>query len=295
MLSRRQVITHVVAAAGVVTTIRFAAAATGFPDPLEATFARLERSSGGALGVAVFDTRTGARLSYRADRPFPMCSTVKLLVAGAVLARIDRGADRLDRRVRFAETDLEAYSPVTKTRVGGNGMSLEELCAAAVTLSDNTAANLILDAVGGPAGLTAFARLLGDEVTRLDRKEPELSEALPDDPRDTTSPAMMLSNMHALVLGSALAPTSQAKLAGWLVGSKTGAARLRAGMPKDWRVGDKTGSGGYGTANDIGVVWPPGRAPVLVAAYLTGASVSPEERDATIAGVGKAVAAIIAA
>lgn len=282
--------THFAVAAGILVGGRISARATSFPDPLAAAFAELERKSGGSLGVALFDTRSGARLSYRADRPFPMCSTVKLLVAGAVLARIDRGGDRLDRRIRFTEADLSAHSPVTRGRVGGKGMSLEELCAAAMTLSDNTAANLLLHTIGGPSGLTAFARSLGDEVTRLDRKEPDLNEALPDDPRDTTSPAMMLANMQALVLGSALAPASQAKLVGWLVGNKTGETRLRAGLPKSWRVGDKTGSGGYGTTNDIGVFWPPQRAPVLVAAYLTGSPASAEARDATIAAVGRAVA-----
>lgn len=294
MLTRRGVVTQIAVAAGLLAAGRVSAPATGFPDPLAATFAGLERESGGRLGIAMFDSRTGARLSYQADRQFPMCSTVKLLITGGVLARVDRGAERLGRRIRFAGSDLLAYSPVTKTHIGGAGMSLEELCAAALMWSDNTAANLLLDAIGGPAGLTAFARSLGDEVTRLDRKEPDLNEALPDDPRDTTTPAMMLADMQALVLGSALAPTSQAKLVAWLVANKTGDARLRAGLPKDWRVGDKTGSGGYGTTNDVGIFWPPQRAPVLVAVYLTGSAASPEQRDASIAAVGRAVAMALA-
>lgn len=294
MLTRRHVLTQIAVAAGLLAAGRIPAVATTFPDPLAATFAALERESGGRLGVAMFDSRTGARLSYQADRRFPMCSTVKLLITGAVLARVDRGAERLDRRIRFADSDLLAHAPITKVHVGGNGMSLEELCAAAMIMSDNTAANLLLDVIGGPAGLTAFARSLGDEVTRLDRREPELNEARPDDPRDTTSPAMMLVDMHALVLGSALAPTSQAKLVAWLVANKTGDARLRASLPKDWRVGDKTGTGGYGTTNDVGIFWPPQRAPVLVTVYLTCSAASPEQRDGTIAAVGRAAAMAIA-
>jgi len=293
MLNRRYIVTGIAAAAGTLAAGRMTAGATSFPDLLAMTFAGLERKSGGSLGVALFDTRTGARLDYRAERPFPMCSTVKLLIAGAVLARIDRGADRLDRRIRVADADLLSHAPVTKSRVGGDGMSLEELCAAAITVSDNTAANLLLDTIGGPSGLNAFARSIGDDVTRLDRSEPDLSEALPDDPRDTTTPSMMVADMQALVLGSALAPTSRARLVAWLVGNRTGDARLRAGLPKHWRVGDKTGTGGFGTTNDVGIIWPPQRAPFLVAAYLTGSPAPPEERDATIAAVGRAVAATL--
>lgn len=294
MLSRRCVVTRIAVAAGALATGANTAGATSLSDPLAAAFAALETQSGGSLGVAMFDTCTGARLSFNGDRRFPLCSTVKLLIAGAVLARIDRGADRLDRRIQFTDADLLAYAPVTRGRVGGNGMSLEELCEAAVTVSDNTAANLLLDMIGGPSGLTAFARSIGDDVTRLDRAEPDLNEALPGDPRDTTSPAMMLANLHALVLGSSLAPTSQAKLATWLAGNTTGDARLRAGLPKTWRVGDKTGTGGYGTTNDVGIFWPPERAPVLVAAYLTGSPASPAARDAKIAAVGRAIAAAVA-
>ena len=159
-----------------------------------------------------------------------------------------------------------------------------------MTLSDNTAGNLLLASMGGPAGLTAFLRSLGDAVTRLDRIEPGLNEAIPGDPRDTTTPAAMLANLQALALGSALSAGSREQLVGWLLGNRTGDTRLRAGLPDGWRSGDKTGSGERGTTNDVGILWPPGRAPVLVAAYLTGTPAAAEQRNATIAAVGQAVA-----
>ncbi len=270
-------------------------AAGGPLNGLAGELAKIERESGGRLGVAVLDTATGARWGNRADERFPMCSTFKLLAAAAILARVDAGRERLDRRVRFDASDVVVYSPITKDRIGEPGMSLAELCEAALTVSDNTAGNLLLASLGGPDGLTAYARSLGDATTRLDRIEPDLNEARPGDPRDTTSPMAMLSNLHALVLGDALSAASKDQLTKWLLGNKTGDARLRAGLPKDWRVGDKTGSGEAGTANDVGVAWPPGRAPVVITAYLTETSATGEQRNATLAAVGRAVSAAIAA
>ncbi len=268
-----------------------ARAAGGFSDTLAAALVKIEQESGGRLGVAALDTLTGARALHRADERFPMCSTFKLLAAGSILARVDAGRERLDRRVRFERGDLVEYSPITKDRVGGYGMSLAELCEAAITVSDNTAANLLLAAIEGPAGLTAYARALGDAVTRLDRIEPDLNEAIPADLRDTTSPAAMLANLHALVLGNALSAPSRDQLRDWLIANKTGDARLRAGLPGDWRVGDKTGSGGRGSTNDIGIAWPPQRAPIVIAVYLTETSKPDEQRNAALAAVGRAVAA----
>jgi beta-lactamase class A len=270
-----------------------APAAGGFSEELAAELVKIEQESGGRLGVAVLDTATGARALHRADERFPMCSTFKLLAAGAILARVDAGRERLDRRIRFETSDLVEYSPITKDRVGGDGMSIAELCEAAVTVSDNTAANLLLATLDGPAGVAAYARALGDAVTRLDRIEPDLNEAVPGDPRDTTSPAAMLANLHALVLGNALSAPSRAQLSGWLIANKTGDARLRAGLPGDWRVGDKTGSGGRGSTNDVGIAWPPQRAPIVIAVYLTQTSKPDEQRDATLAAVGRAVASAL--
>ena len=257
-------------------------------EPLAAAFARIEKEARGRLGVAVLDTQSGMQSGYRENERFPMCSTFKLLAAAAILRRVDEGSERLDRRRRFDAKDLVVYSPVTEKHTA-DGMTLAELCDAAVTLSDNTAGNLLLGALGGPAGITAFARLLGDPVTRLDRIEPELNEAKPGDPRDTTSPAAMTANLRALVIGDALSAPSRAQLTAWLVANKTGDTRLRARLPAGWRVGDKTGTGGNGSNNDVGVLWPPGRAPILVSAYLTETAVPQEQRNAAIAAVGQAV------
>jgi beta-lactamase class A len=265
----------------------------GLPDTLAGDFASIERASGGRLGVAVLDTLTGARSGHRSDERFPMCSTFKLLAAAAVLSRVDAGRERLDRRIRFAARDVVTYSPATKDRIGGDGMALSELCDAALTLSDNTAGNLLLANIGGPAGLTDYARSIGDTVSRLDRIELDLNEAVPGDPRDTTTPAAMLANLNALLLGTALSAASRDQLTRWLVANKTGGARLRAGVPNGWRVGDKTGSGERGTTNDVGIAWPPNRAPVIVTVYLTETSAAAEQRSATIAAVGRAVASAL--
>ncbi|WP_018045513.1 class A beta-lactamase [Methylobacterium sp. 88A] len=254
-------------------------------------FARIEEASGGRLGIGLLDTGSGAHAAHRGDERFPLCSTFKVLAAGAVLARVDRGEDGLDRRLRYEPREIVPYSPVSGPRAGGEGMTIAELCEAAVTLSDNTAANLLLGTMGGPAGLTGHIRGFGDATTRLDRTEPDLNEAAPGDARDTTTPLAMAETLRRLVLADALSPASRALLTAWLVGCRTGDARLRAGLPQDWRIGDKTGSGENDTANDVAVIWPPRRAPLVLTVYLTGARTSPEARSATIASVARAVAA----
>lgn len=255
---------------------------------------QLEKASGGRLGVFCLDTKTGVSYGWRTNERFPMCSTFKLLAVAAVLARVDQGradqvTERLDHVVHFSERQLVAYSPITSRHVS-TGMTVGALCAAAMVVSDNTAANLLLEGLGGPKAVTAFARSLGDGMTRLDRNEPDVNECLPGDPRDTTTPEDMVHDLDALVLGNALSPASRALLTKWLVEDQTGLSRIHAGLPANWREGDKTGSGDHGTANDVAILWPPHRKPVLVAAYLTRATVSRDAREATLADVGRAVA-----
>ena len=255
--------------------------------------ADLERRHGGRLGVAVLDTATTKPVAHRGDERFALCSTFKFVAAAFVLARVDRGEDSLARRITYGKDQLVPYSPVTEKHAGGGGLTVGELCEAAVTLSDNTAANLLLDGFGGPAGLTVYMRSLGDGVSRLDRREPGLNEAAPGDPRDTTTPAAMLGIVRETVLGTALSAPSRERLAAWLVANKTGDRRLRAGVPPGWRVGDKTGSGGHNATNDIAVLWPPGgRAPIVVAAYHAEARASADERDAVLAEVGRLAATV---
>ncbi|TAJ83867.1 class A beta-lactamase [Reyranella sp.] len=261
-----------------------------FANDATVKFAELERRNGGRLGVAAFDSASGRRIGYRGEERFPMCSTFKFLASAFALARVDRGEERLDRRIVYSAQDLVTYSPITKDHVGPAGLSVAELCDATMTLSDNTAGNLLLASFGGPAGLTAYARSLGDQTTRLDRIETALNEGLPGDPRDTTSPVAMLGTMQRLLLGDALSAASRERLTGWLLANKTGDKRLRAGMP-GWKVGDKTGTGGNGSANDIAIVWPTGRAPLLVTVYYTGSTISDEARNDVIAEAGRIVAA----
>ncbi|WP_446744044.1 class A beta-lactamase [Silvibacterium acidisoli] len=258
---------------------------------IEEELAAIEKSSGGRLGVAVLETATGERAGYRADERFPMCSTFKALAASAVLHRVDEGRESLDRKVKFGREALIEYSPATEKFAGGDGMALREICKAGITLSDNTAGNLMLEAIGGPAALTAFLRSTGDSVSRLDRTEPTLNDTVPGDPRDTTSPNAVLATWKKLVLSDVLKPASRETLIGWLKANTTGDARLRAGLPKTWSIGDKTGTASdTGTANDIAVAWPPNRKPIFAAVFLTAAKVSPEEQSAAVAAVGRVLA-----
>jgi beta-lactamase class A len=273
---------------------REARAEAELADRLTEAFARIESASGGRLGVALFDSETGMQTGHRADERFPMCSTSKLLSVAAILKRIDTGKLAYDKRITYAAADLVTYSPVTERHLE-DGMTILDLCEAALTVSDNTAANLLLAELGGPAGVTSFARALGDLVTRLDRTEPALNEAEPGDPRDTTSPIAIASNLRAITRAGVLNDISAGRLVGWLLASRTGDARLRAGLPRGWRVGDKTGSGGNGTTNDVAIVWPPGRSPIYVSAYLTETTAPPAQREATLASVARAVAEIVGA
>ena len=296
MLTRRHFTTAALATISGASTIGWhtrAFASEGKLAGLAETFAKIEADSRGRLGVGVLDTGTGEIVGHRQDERFPMCSTFKFLCAAAVLARVDAGKEQLARRIPVTSADLLEYAPVTKQHAGGE-MTVAELCEAAVALSDNTAANLLLAGMGGPSAITQYARAIGDSLTRLDRTEPDLNTAEAGDERDTTTPVAMARNLQTLTLGVALLPPSRDQLNAWLIGCKTGEARLRAGLPKDWRIGDKTGSGAHGTSNDIAVIWPTGRAPLIIAAYLTQCSAADANRNAAIAAVGKAVAEAIA-
>jgi beta-lactamase class A len=252
--------------------------------------AEIEAREGGRLGVFMRDTGTAATIEHRADERFPMCSTFKLLAAAAALQRVDDGAERLDRKIAYGPGGLLEYAPITGAHVAEGGMTVADLCAAAIDWSDNTAANLVLQSIGGPAGFTQFARSLGDEVTRLDRNEPSLNEATPGDPRDTTSPRAMAASMQKVLLGDVLSDASRRQLQAWLVDDKVGDKRLRAGLPPSWRIGDKTGTGERGSTNAIAIIWPPGRAPLIATVYYTESSAPTDARN----GVHKEIGALIA-
>ena len=254
-----------------------------------ARVAEIEAILGGRIGIAALDTSSGKRLDYRANDRFPMCSTFKFLAAAAVLKRVDQGKEKLERFVPYGAKDILEYAPVTREHLKEGGMTLGALCAAAIEQSDNTAGNLLLQAIGGPAGLTTFARTLGDPVTRLDRIEPALNSAIPGDERDTTTPAAISSDMQELLLGTALSETSRGQLDDWLKRNETGGSLIRAGVPKTWSVGDKTGRGANGATNDIAILRPPGRAPILSAIYSVGSTAPANEREKAIAEATKIV------
>lgn len=289
-LSRRQALAGSLLAIPALATLTAKALAED-GQPAEARLAALEHKHPGRICVSILDLASGKRIEHRADERILMCSTFKALAAALVLARVDKGEERLDRRIKFNKKDLVASgSPVTEARIGGAGMTMAELCDAAVTRSDNTAGNLLLASFGGPAALTAFFRTLGDNVSRLDRIETELNyHDGPDDIRDTTTAAAMLENLRRLLFTDVLSAPSRSQLAGWLITNKTGDSRLRAGVPKNWLVGDKTGTNGdkYGNANDVAVLWRPDGAPIIVTAYCEIPSISAEERSAVIAEIGR--------
>ena len=234
----------------------------------EELLTQLEASSGGRLGVAAFDVANNARVQHRADERFPLCSTFKVVAVGAVLNRSTKEPTLMQQRIAYETSDLVAHSPITGKHAG-QGMTVADLCAAALQHSDNTAANLLVKLLGGPSAVTAFAHSIGDETFRLDRWETDLNTAIPGDPRDTSTPNNMARSLQGLALNNVLADPQRDQLQAWLRGNTTGATRIRAGVPADWVVGDKTGSGDHGTTNDIAVLWPPTGSPIVLAIYFT--------------------------
>jgi beta-lactamase class A len=255
---------------------------------VQAQLAKLERALKGRLGVFALNTANGAQLSYRANEYFPMCSTFKVLLVSAILKRSTRIDGLMQQRIKYQQSNLVTYSPITEQQVE-NGMTVAALCAAAIQYSDNTASNLLMNILGDPSAVTAFARSIGDRHFRLDRWETALNSAIPGDRRDTSTPNAMGRSLQRLVLGDALESNLRAQLQAWLRGNTTGAARIRAGVPADWQVGDKTGTGDYGTANDIAVLWPPGRSPVVIAIYTTQGDKDAKARNDVIAAAARIV------
>jgi beta-lactamase class A len=248
-----------------------------------------ERASGGRIGLYAEFLRTRRTLVWRADERFVMCSTFKASLAACMLALVDRGQARLDELIRYGPADLLEYAPVAQQNVDKGALSIGAMCEAAVELSDNTCANALLARVGGPAALTAFWRTIGDPVSRLDHYEPELNRSPPGDPHDTTTPAAMAATLRRLILEDALSPGSRERLTGWMLGCKTGDNRLRAGLPKDWRVGDKTGNNGSDACGDIAVAWSAQGEPVLICAYTQGGAPTARQTEAVFAAIGRFV------
>jgi len=283
MLSRRSFV-----AMTALALPRFLRAAPNRFIALPAALAQLENANGGRLGVSVVDTATGERSGYRADERFPMCSTFKFLLAAAVLERVNRREESLDRAIVIPPKPLLHNSPLTELHAGGT-MTVADLCHAALTLSDNTAANLLLETMGGPSAIMRFSRSIGDPITRLDRMEPDLNDSFPGDPRDTTSPEAMADDLKAVLLGDVLSTTGRSQLIKWMEANVTGLDRLRAKLPDGWRAADKTGSDGEHTSNDIAVLWPVAGPPIVIAAYITQCHGQESKRAAMLAEIGRLV------
>ena len=254
-------------------------------------FAELERTYDARLGVYAVDTGTEQAIDYRADERFGHASTFKALLCGAVLQQ--RSIVELDQVVTYTSGDLVAHSPITERGVQ-TGMTIRELCDATVRFSDNAAANLLLEEIGGPSGLQEALRENGDDVISTDRYEIEMSEAVPGDTRDTSTPRSIGTSLRTFVLGGALPEDRRALLTDWLMGNTTGDALIRAGVPDDWTVGDKTGTGGYGTRNDIAVAWPPDRDPVVIAVLSSRDQDGADHADQLIADAAAVVVAALA-
>lgn len=293
---QRRAALRALAAVGVFASGIVRAGSGADPDP-EAALARLESSSGGRLGVHVLDSGSGRQFGHNADQRFGMCSTFKLLLAAVVLREADAGRLTLDERLTFGKYDMVPYAPVTEKHLAEGGMTVAALTEATQTTSDNVAANLLMRRLGGPAAVTERLRVMGDDVTRLDRWEPEMNLVPVGEERDTTTPRAMAASVARIVHGDLLTPASRERLRDWMIATTTGKRRLRAGLPPDWIAGDKTGTGiapaMSNKYNDVAVVWPAGKAPLVIAAYFEASghfeSMRAED-EAVLAGVGRIAA-----
>jgi beta-lactamase class A len=265
------------------------ASARGEANSISDQIAAIEQRTGASIGVAAIEMATGRRAEYQSHERFPMCSTFKLLAAAVVLRRVDGGEETLDRFVPYTTRDILEYAPVTKEHLAEGGMRLGALCEAAIEQSDNTAGNLLLQAIGGPAGLTKFARSLDDPITRLDRIEPDLNGFTPGDDRDTTTASAMCGNLVRLFTTDVLSRDSRAQLESWLKKTETGARFIRAAVPNGWQVGDKTGRSRDGATNDVAVLYPPNGSPIFIAIYSIGKQTSEDNRSAAVADTAREV------
>lgn len=291
--------TRIAAVALAISAVTFTACSSDDAEPASSTsatvpatvaFADMEAKYGARLGLSVADTGSGATVGYREGERFPMASTFKGLGCGALLQAHPLSTGYFDQVIRYTAADIVVNSPETEKHVD-TGMTVTALCDAAITQSDNTAGNMLLRLLGGPEGFTAFLRTLGDTVSRLDRWEPELNTAIPGDERDTTTAAALVANYRALVVGTALPEPERDQLATWLKASKTGAKRIKAGLPTDWIVGDKTGSPAYGSALDVAIAWPPNRAPLVLAVLTTKPDQNAEPSNDLVAEATEAAVA----
>lgn len=244
---------------------------------------KLERSSGGHIGIAALNTGTNQRIQYRAEESFPMGCTSKVIGVAAILKESMTNSKMLQERIKYTQKDLVNWTPITEKHLA-DGMTVSELCAAAISYSDNTAMNLLAQKLGGPQSLNSFARSIGDKQFKLDHTWPDEALASPESREDATTPAAMVTSLQKLVLEDELAVPQRELLRTWLINNVTGNERIRAGVPKGWVVGDKTGTGyNYGTTNDVAIIWPPKCAPIVVAIYYSSSKKESPKRNDVLA------------
>ena len=291
MSSRREWLAGALAAAIATTMASGARAASA-----DKTLKRIRERVGGRLGVHALDSQSGKRWGIDENSRYAMASTFKLPLAAALLWQVDRKAFTLDHSLGIANRDLLPNSPAVEAKLtaGVDSMTIRELCVAAVTQSDNAAANVLLNGIGGPSALTAFFRTVGDEITRLDREEPALNQNVPGDQRDTTTPRAMVDSLLRIFTQDVLSIPSRALLIDWMIASRTGMDRVRAGLPRSWNPGDKTGTGENGAFNDLVIAYPPNRRPVFVAVYMSESKLGPKELAAAHAEIGTLIAKVFA-
>lgn len=297
MISRRGILIG----GAVVTTVALAGSLAGCSEKVTQAlgFAQrmieIQKRHGGRVGVSALtgtstaNAEANGSLSIQSTERFAMCSTFKWVLAAAILQQVDQGKLKVTDLVKYGKKDLLEYAPTTTANVARGQMTIGDLCAAAVSLSDNTAANLLLPLIGGPVGLTAFVRGLGDTVTRFDRTEPSLNTNIDGDEKDTTTPEAMSTLLRTVFTGTVLKPESLTLLKDWMVATTTGNARIRAGVPQGAVVADKTGTGEHNATNDVGVVWLPNKPPVFLSIYTSGGTLDADGRNSVIADVTKLV------
>ncbi|AIO34794.1 class A beta-lactamase [Burkholderia pseudomultivorans] len=292
--TRRSLLLAAVAAPFVAACAPAPVADQGRVHAAQSDLAALEKASNGRLGVAALDTSNGARVAHHARERFPLCGTYAVVAAAAVLARGSLDATLLPRRILYRRYDVVAGSPVTENHVD-TGMTIAQLCAAMLQSGDKGAGNLLMGVLGGPQAVTSFAHESGDTTFRLDHWEPELNAAAPGDERDTSTPVAMVDMLQRLLLGDTLLREPQrAQLIEWMVGGARGAAGIAAGVPPGWRVADKAGTGRYGTTSDVAVVWPPSRAPLVMAVSFTQPRADAAARADVVASAARIVANALA-
>lgn len=257
-------------------------------DILTEQIKKIEKNLGARVGVAIYDTQSKALWSYKGDTRFPLMSTFKTLACAKLLADAESGVVDMNSTTIIDADSLITWSPVTKKQVGEK-ISLKQACTATMVMSDNTAANIVLTGINGPSALTAFMRAIGDDITRLDRIEPDLNEAIDGDLRDSSTPNAMVASLNTLLFGEVLSADSKLQLKEWMMDNNVSDDLLRAVLPEGWSIADRSGAGGFGSRGITAIVWSEHRSALIISIYLTQTSASFAQRNAAIASIGKTI------